>query len=194
MSELEQQIRDLTLRKPGEMLDRQVLSLLRSSCDDPVLETGPGRSNSSGSVNASPISEPIPVRSVGRGSAVAGFVAALLIGLVIGNRLPAFWSVHEPSIPDEPSSNTANGRVASTHEQALEIPTGHPMVPEISTRVRDALQNHATTGSQIVESSCLSAITGAAAWERQNGEIFDVRTHVSDRRFDMCRECHRAGG
>lgn len=194
MSDLEQQIRDLTLRQPGEMLDRQVLSLLRSPCDDLVLESGPGRSISFDGVNASPISEPIPVRPVGRGSAVAGFVAALLIGLVIGNRLPGFWSVDAPSIPDEPISSVANGRVASTHEPAQEILTDHPMVPEISTRVRDALQNHAATGSQIVESSYLSAITGAAAWERQNGEIFDVRTHVSDRRFDMCRECHRVGG
>jgi len=194
MSELEQQIRDLTLRKPGEMLDRQVLSLLRGSCDDSVLEFSPGCSISSERVNASPINEPIPVRPVGRGSAVAGFVAALLIGLVIGNRLPAFWSVDEPSIPDEPSSSAANGRVASTHEPAQELPTGHPMVPELSARVRDALQNRSAAGSQIVESSYLSAITGAAAWERQNGEIFDVRTHVSDRRFDMCRECHRVGG
>ena len=194
MSELEQQIRDLTLRKPGEMLDRQVLSLLRSSCDDSVLESGPGRSISFDGVNASPISEPIPVRNVGRGSAVAGFVAALLIGLVIGNRLPAFWSVDEPPIPDEPPSSAANGRVASMHESAQEIPTGHPMVPELSERVRDALQNRSAAGSQIVESNYLSAITGAAAWERQNGEIFDVRTHVSDRRFDMCRECHRVGG
>jgi hypothetical protein len=50
------------------------------------------------------------------------------------------------------------------------------------------------TGSKIVESSWFSPSVGAVAWEQQTGEIFRVGTHQTDRRFAMCRECHRVGG
>ena len=196
MSELEQQIGKLTLRKPGEMMDQQVLSLLRSSCDIPVRKSGPGRSISSDGVNASPspINESIQLRPASRVTIVTGFAAALVIGILIGNGLPSFWSNSEHSTAGDSYSTKENEAVTSKNESEPGFPTRHPMMPELSAHVRDALKNRSAAGSQIVESSYLSAITGAAAWERQNGEIFDVRTHVSDRRFDMCRECHRVGG
>jgi hypothetical protein len=49
-------------------------------------------------------------------------------------------------------------------------------------------------GSQIVEWIWLSPAAAAVAWEQQTGQIFDVATHIDDRRFDMCRDCHRVRG
>ena len=51
-----------------------------------------------------------------------------------------------------------------------------------------------SVASQIVESIWISPTAAAVAWEQQTGQIFNVVNHVSDRRFDMCRECHRVGG
>ncbi len=95
----------------------------------------------------------------------------------------------------------ADGTVLSAHDADSgdtaadsKFPLRHPMMPDLSLHLRDALQNRTTAGSQFVESRYLSAIAGASLWERQNGEKFNVTTHVSDRRFDMCRDCHRVGG
>ncbi len=70
----------------------------------------------------------------------------------------------------------------------------HPMMSDVPAHVHDALKIQPTGGSQFVESSYQSAITGAVLWEQQNGEVFNVATHVSEPRFDMCRDCHRVGG
>ena len=82
----------------------------------------------------------------------------------------------------------------SEDQLGSELPMHHPMMPDASAHVRDALKIQPTVGSQFVESSYESAITGAMLWEQQNGEVFNVTTHVRDRRFDMCRDCHRVGG
>ena len=65
---------------------------------------------------------------------------------------------------------------------------------EDNANVRDTLKNLPFRGSQFVESGYLLAIAGTTHWEHQNGEVFSVKTHISDRRFDMCRDCHRVGG
>jgi len=49
-------------------------------------------------------------------------------------------------------------------------------------------------GSQFVESSDEVAHAGDPLWGRKNREILDDAPYVSDRRFDMYRDCHRAGG
>ena len=59
--------------------------------------------------------------------------------------------------------------------------------------VRDTLKIPRAVGSQIVESAYPSAIARAGLWEQQKGEVFNTSTHVSDRCFDMCRDCHRVG-
>ena len=56
------------------------------------------------------------------------------------------------------------------------------------------LESALNMGSKLVESSRFSPSVGAVAWEQQTGEIFRVGTHQTDRRFAMCRECHRVGG
>jgi len=45
-----------------------------------------------------------------------------------------------------------------------------------------------------VESSDEVAHAGDPLWGRKNREILDDAPYVSDRRFDMYRDCHRAGG
>ena len=68
------------------------------------------------------------------------------------------------------------------------------MIPDLPAHVREALMDRGTRGSQFVESSYESARAGAVLWERENGQLFNIATHVSDHRFDMCRDCHRIGG
>lgn len=89
-------------------------------------------------------------------------------------------------------AETPDSGMAST--LGSEVSTRHLVMPDLPAHVRDAFKNPSTTGSQFVESGYQSAVTGAVLWEPQNREVFSVATHVSDRRFDMCRDCHRVGG
>ena len=191
MNELEKQIRELTLREPGDTLDQRVLSCLQGSVDIAVREAD--RTPHAAEVNA-----PTRIRRGMISGKISGLVAALLIGMAIGNGLPSFWSRFGRSQADRSSAIPADGTVLSAHDEDpvadSDFPDHHRMTPDLSQHLRDALQNRSTVGSQFVESSYLSAIAGASLWERQNGEKFSVSMHVSDRRFDMCRDCHRVGG
>ena len=191
MNELEKRIRELTLREPGDTLDQRVLSCLQGSVDIAVREAD--RASHAAEVNA-----PTRIRRGINSGTISGLVAALLIGMAIGNGLPSFWSRFGRSQADRSSAIPADGTVLSAHDEDpvadSDFPDHHRMTPDLSQHLRDALQNRSTVGSQFVESSYLSAIAGASLWERQNGEKFSVSMHVSDRRFDMCRDCHRVGG
>ncbi|MDA1233067.1 MAG: hypothetical protein O2856_20065 [Planctomycetota bacterium] len=190
MNELEQQIRELKLRTPGDVLDRRMSSLLQGSGDNATPE-------SESAVHLATslcATDRIRTRRGVFSATFAGLGVALLFGIVIGNGLPSFWSVSGLLKSQKPSPSTTERAVISVQEQDTELPVRHPMLPDLPIRVRDALQSQSTVGSQFVESNYLSAIMGAAIWERQNGEVFNVTTHVSDRRFDMCRDCHRVGG
>lgn len=195
MNEFEQRIRKLTLREPGDTLDQRVLSSLQGSVDVAARESD--HAANAHPVNTPPKNEPIRMRRGVLSGTICGLAAALLIGMAIGNGLPSFWPRVGGS-PADRSSNPAEGTFLATHDgdpaTESDIPLRHPMMPELSPQLRDALQNRTTAGSQFVESRYLSAISGASLWERQNGEKFNVTTHVSDRRFDMCRDCHRVGG
>lgn len=202
MNELEQRIRELTLREPGDTLDQRVLSSLQSSVEVAARESDRAAHISSGAanarlVNSPPMNEPTRMRLGIPAGMITGLLAALLIGIGVGNGLPSFWSGFGGSPTDRSSSMSADGTVLSAHDADIrdaKFPDRHPMMPDLSLHLRDALQNRSTAGSQFVESVYLSAIAGASLWERQNGEKFNVTTHVSDRRFDMCRDCHRVGG
>ena len=207
MNELEQRIRELMLREPSDTLDPRVLSALRCPMDqgsaaiaaresDRAAQTSSGAENAR-LVNSPPMNEPTRMRRGNLSGMISGLVATLVIGMAIGNGLPSFWSGFGGSPTDRSSSTSADGTVLSVHDADIgdaEFPNRHPMMPDLSLQLRDALQNRPTAGSQFVESSYLSAIAGASLWERQNGEKFNVTTHVSDRRFDLCRDCHRVGG
>jgi len=186
--ELEKRIRELTLRDPGDTLDQRVLPSLQGSVDVAVRESD--RAPHAAGVNAPTKNAPVRIRRGMISGKISGLVAALLIGMAIGNGLPSFWSRFGRS--------PADGTVLSAHHDDpvadSEFPDRHRMTPDLSQHLRDVLQNRSTAGSQFVESSYLSAIAGASLWERQNGENFNVSMHVSDRRFDMCRDCHRVGG
>ena len=196
MNELEQRIRELTLREPGDTLDQRVLSCLHGSVDVGARESD--RAAHAAELNAPPKNAPTRIRRGIISGTISGLVAALLIGMAIGNGLPSFWSRFGRSPADQTSAIRADGTVLSAHDEDAaedsEFPDRRRMKPELSQHLRDALQHRTTAGSQFVESVYLSAIAGASRWERQNGEKFNVTTHVSDRRFDMCRDCHRVGG
>lgn len=191
MNEIEQRIRELTLREPDVTLDQRVLSSLHgSTVAANVLP-----------VNAPPKNEPTRMRRGIFSGTIGGLVAALLIGMAIGNVLPSFWSRFGGSTANRSAAFPEDRTVLSAPDMDSNHPgedeeflDHHPMAPELSQHLRDALQNRSAVGSQFVESVYLSAIDGASRWERQNGEKFNVSTHVNDRRFDMCRDCHRVGG
>lgn len=191
MNEIEQRIRELTLREPDDTLDQRVLSSLHAStAATNVLP-----------VNALPTNESIRMRRGILSGTLSGLAAALLIGIAIGNVLPSIWSRlggssanRSAAFPEDRTVRSAPDVDSGDPGKDEEFPDHHPMTPELSQHLRDALQNRSAVGSQFVESVYLSAIDGASRWERQNGEKFNVTTHVGDRRFDMCRDCHRVGG
>ena len=199
MNELERQIRELTLRQPGDSMDDRLFPLLQSSSDNASREQSQVEHVSTVTLESSTsktllASETAQTRRGIFSATVAGLTTALLVGIAVGNAMPSLWS--------DSRSSTADG-TSSAHEDSADVPEGqidseiaarHPMLPDLPAHVREALQNPATVGSQFVESSYQSAITGAVLWEQRNKEIFNVATHVSDRRFDMCRDCHRVGG
>lgn len=198
MNDLERQIRDLSLRQPGDSMDQRILSLLQSSGDStPHAHRHDEQATSSlmaaGAVKSTLANETTQSRRGILSATFAGLTTALLIGIVVGNAMPPLWSNSRSLISDNMPANSDNAAVPENQSET-EFPLRHPMIPDVPAHVRDALKNQTTIGSQFVESSYQAAITGAVLWERQNGEIFNVATHVSDRRFDMCRDCHRVGG
>ena len=205
MNEFEQRIGELTLREPGDTLDQRVLSSLEGTAGVAARESSRATHVSAAAnvpqVNAPPKNESTRMRRGVLSGTITGLLAALLIGMAIGNGLPSFWLSFGGSLAKRSSAMPAARGVLSPLDmdsrdtgEGEEFPDRHPMIPDLSTHLRDALQNQTTAGSQIVESRYLSSIAGASHWERQNGEKFNVATHVSDRRFDMCRDCHRVGG
>jgi hypothetical protein len=201
MNEFERQIRELNLREPGDTLDQRVLSSLQETANVAARDSGGAANASSAATNSSPMNKQTRMRRGRLSGTVSGLIATLLIGIVIGNMLPSIWMGFRGSAANRSVLIPAEGRILATHEVDSgdaagdeEVSERHPMTPEQSQDLRDALQNRSMVGSQFVESVYLSAIAGASRWERQNGEKFSVSTHVSDRRFDMCRDCHRVGG
>lgn len=206
MSELEKRVRELTLREPGDTLDQRALSCFQGSGNVAARESGRSAHTLAGAanalqVNSPPKNEPTRTRRGIFWGTSSGLLAALLFGIAIGNGLPSIWSRFGGSQAIRSSAMPTAGGVLSAHDMDSgdpdadsEFPDRHPMLPDLSMHLRDALQNRSTVGSQFMESGYLSAIAGASLWERENAEKFNVTPHVSDRRFDICRDCHRVGG
>lgn len=199
MNELERQIRELSLRQPGDAMDDRLFSLLRSSGDNAPREQSSPKHVSTGIMDvctskAVLANETAQTRRGIFPATFASLTTALLIGIAVGNAMPALWSDSRGSTAGRGSSDSVDSASVPPNEVGSEVSSRHPMLPDLPAHVRNALTNPSTTGSQFVESSYQSAVTGAVFWEQQNGEVFSVATHVSDRRFDMCRDCHRVGG
>lgn len=204
MNDLEQQIRNLSLRKPAETLDQRVAVCVRGFSDHDVRQTefstdGSKNHQSLASVSlefSPPLLPAAKATEKQRGSysiTLVGMVAALFIGIAIGNGLPSLWSRPASAVSRISDLGTIELEM-SVGETESEASASHPVIPDQPTRFREALPNGSTVGSQFVETTYQPAIAGAVLWERQNGEVFNVTTHVQDRRFDLCRDCHRVGG
>lgn len=194
MSELEQKIRDLSLRAPDQSLDDRILATLQEPTGtESVQQSAIGKSVSRDDADFSPA-----LHSNRRGVVVtSGWLVAsvsMLIGAVVGNILPSFSSLQSRQdtamsqdravrFADSGSKIKTNGSV-----ELLASAQGN------STAAGSARVGSGSIASQIVESIWISPTAAAVAWEQQTGQIFNVANHVNDRRFDMCRECHRVGG
>lgn len=194
MSELEQKIRALSLRTPDQSLDDRILAALRQSdMTDPTEESAVDKSVTRDAADFSQA-----LHTYRRGTVVtSGWIVAsvsMLIGTLVGNALPSFSSrqaQQETSVNPDQTAEIAgppNGESASGSVD--------PGVSEMedSTVTEYARSGSGSIASQIVESIWVSPTAAAVAWEQQTGQIFNVANHVNDRRFDMCRECHRVGG
>lgn len=194
MSELEQKIRALSLRGPDQSLDDRILAVLQqSNVTEPTEQSAVDKSETT---DAADFSQALQTNR--RGTVVtSGWIVAsvsMLIGTVVGNALPSFSSQQlnrEASIsPDQ------TVEIAGTPNRESAIGPVDPSVSERgdSTSTEYARSGSGSVASQIVESIWISPTAAAVAWEQQTGQIFNVANHVNDRRFDMCRECHRVGG
>ncbi len=201
MTDLETRIRELTLRPPADALDHRVLSALHSREETATSDsTAVGDSAAVGLDSCwteRNLKEPSRLRRGITSVMLSGFVVALLIGVAIGNSLPSWWSRPEQTTAEASFDQSLHSTVGVDSETLAadhELTQGHPMIPQLPADIRDELLRRGFRGSQFVESSYEAARAGVVLWERENGELFNVATHVSDRRFDMCRDCHRAGG
>ena len=194
MSELEQRIRALSLRTPDQSLDDRILAVLRQSdATQPTELSAAEKSATPDNVDFSPA-----LQANRRGTVVtSGWIVAsvsMLIGTVVGNALPSISSLQ---VQQNTSMNTdQTSEIARAEHRESTNGSVEPRVSDKgdSTVTGNVRPGSGSVASQIVESIWISPTAAAVAWEQQTGQIFNVVNHVSDRRFDMCRECHRVGG
>ena len=193
MTDLETQIRKLSLRAPGEQLDRRVLAELHDATNRELTP----------SASLHDQDRTVESKQVRRGFlsiAFNGMAVALVIGFFVGNSVPSILlrsASTDFEMRQQSPLTTSVSSLQWPDAESMEDPEfsqGHPMLPGLPSSIVEALQNRGGQGSQFVESHYEFARGAAAMWERKNGELFNVATHVSDRRFDMCRDCHRVGG
>lgn len=194
MSELEQRIRALSLRTPDQSLDDRILSTLRQPDVAEPTELSPAEK----SVIADKDEFSPALHTNRRGTVVtSGWIVAsvsMMIGTVIGNAMPSLSSLHAKR--DMPMNPDQTARIAGTAywESANGSEERRVSEPDNSIVIENVKSRSGAVASQIVESIWISPTAAAVAWEQQTGQIFNVANHVNDRRFDMCRECHRVGG
>lgn len=196
MSDLEKQLAELPLMPASPELEARVLAELRASSASSCSGGSDSRSQQSACA-------PVMNGAIIRGSGNGGFVSSpwlacavcLLVGTISGRLfLPA--SLRAP-LPDSGSVTDSVTNVGSSEwlsEGALRISDSAFSSAGVPDQAAWTLDSAMKTGIKIIESSSFSPSVGAVAWEQQSGEIFRVGTHQTDRRFAMCRECHRVGG
>ncbi|MFO1000501.1 MAG: hypothetical protein U0936_09185 [Planctomycetaceae bacterium] len=194
MSELEQKIRSLSLRTPNQSLDHRILAALQQSdVTEPTEQSAVKKSVSNDAADFSPT-----MHANRRGTVItSGWIVAsvsMLIGAVVGNALPPVSSLQTQRNTSMNTNQTSE--IAGVGHKESTDGTVEPRVSEEgnSTVTGNVRVSPGSVASQIVESIWISPTAAAVAWEQQTGQIFNVVNHVSDRRFDMCRECHRVGG
>lgn len=194
MSELEQRIRALSLRMPDHSLDDRILAALRQP--DVTAPTQLSPAEKSVTPDNGELSPAFHTNR--RGTVItSGWIVAsvsMLIGTVVGNALPSFSTLQAQRDTSVNPGQTA--RISTLEHREPVYGSLEPRVSEPGNSIvtENGRSRSNSVASQIVESIWISPTAAAVAWEQQTGQIFNVVNHVSDRRFDMCRECHRVGG
>lgn len=192
MSDIERSLRELSLAPVSAELDARVLGAIRApsgygchQANEPAVAPtacGIGNAAASSAKSSSPVG---PSRNSGVVS--IGWLAcavSLIIGAIAGR-------MFLPTTLRSPSSEFGvSNTLATEFPGESDLRTSSSGSESLPWTLESALK----MGSKIVESSRFSPSVGAVAWEQQTGEIFRVGTHQEDRRFAMCRECHRVGG
>lgn len=187
MSDLEAQIRNLALRAPGESLDERIFSTLQSGT------SAESDAEQLRAVSTRPDNSARQLRTGRHGIVMtSGWVVAsvsMIIGLIVGNLLPSFGSLSGgdalTASPGSPQSGTFEDDGQDGFNES------NPSVENQNVGLHGP---DTAVGSQIVESNWLSPAAAAVVWEQQTGQIFSVVNHIRDRRFNVCRDCHRVGG
>ena len=188
MNELETEIRRLSLRTPSDALDSRVLATLQApaSALGRVEEAPKGASAGElSSTSLLPNRKGVVVTS-GWIVACASMLTGILIGQLMPPLVPYGGDQRLAAASSEFSGNSfALDKNGSGSEFESTASDGNAVVPGIEDP---------SIGSQIVESLRHSPAAAVAVWEQQTGQIFNVATHIGDRRFRLCRDCHRVGG
>ena len=187
MSPLESRIRNLPLRPPGESIDKRITAMFSATAEATLLSASPGTPQED---DADDQRRPRP-NSASSAPIRSGWIpvcASLLIGTVVGHWLP-FSRLDQRSGNSIGSANVRAGEEGVSGQGTVKIHQA-PEAADIVARNQEPSPER----SQIVESLWISPAAAAVAWEQQTGQIFNVVNHVNDRRFDMCRDCHRVGG
>jgi hypothetical protein len=213
MDDLESQIRQLSLQTPSSELDSRIHAALNSSPCDRGAEADrfARRKRSEGAASRTEsaaiiagnepgdLQYPFAVGKAGWATAVA----SLLIGFLLGRSVPSGTGLGEFD-STRPSQNLAAPQtVGDSAGVSHEVRKGH--VAEETYFPAADLENSASRTLQgpsalaeaslsITELPWIPAMAAVTAWEQRTGQVFNVATHVGDRRFNLCRECHRIGG
>lgn len=224
MSDLESRIRDLTLRAPSVTMEQRVLSTLQaplmSGANASGIETNAVVSGEA-LREAEPMSEfritlgalsaaveradSGPVIRRGMDKTVVWLVAAasLLVGVAIGRGFST--STSDADFPvgaidqARPEASEADGIRQFSNEplgasEVVETDSSLTAIPDsFGVSTVETLPGSGDA-SQIAESDSRSPREAVVTWEQRTGQIFNVATHIRDRRFNECRECHRIGG
>ena len=224
MNDLESRIRELTLRAPSVAMEQRILSMLQASAmsgDSGVGLTTTKVESGAASREVEPLTgilvtpdelspgvPPTDARTVvrrGNAATVVWLVAAasLLLGIAIGRGLPTSTGGADMPVGaveemrPEGGSMEETRRFRNEQESASAVPeTDFPQktISESFGVLAGETLPESGDASQIAESGSPSPREVAITWERKTGQIFNVATHIRDRRFNMCRECHRIGG
>lgn len=166
---LEQQLKKLPLVAPSNQLDERVRSGILALADHDESVAYAKELKQQNAVDGSqPARWHLRETSIWH-SQTAIAVVCLSIGVLVGLAVR--------SIP------TVDSEMASPFNDRLVLSEN---IPANDRNERNSHETAALAGQTAGER--------AACWEQRTGQVFDVRTHVADVRFEYCRSCHPAGG
>ncbi|MCA9062762.1 MAG: hypothetical protein KDA96_06875 [Planctomycetaceae bacterium] len=184
MSDIEERLSWLVLRAPGSDLDDRIAALAQSAAKQHVLT--PQRSASAENTRT-------PSGATGRSLTISVAIAALIVGVLIGNTLPAARNsetITSGTASDRDDSNDFANVLTSDNDSPLaSLPSADSATDSHWQKcLRFVAEFHPDDGQAIPSADVLRAV-----WEQHSGQTFVAESHIGDERFALCLACHRSG-